>query len=173
MRWILIALFFLACDSGTHTKPQQSQAKQSQVKPSEPIFDVTLESKPIILLFHAQGCKPCKSLEANLQHPRLQSLLSLYALYSIDLYAKSPITAPFATPTSIKTLRENLAIYATPTLLIFNADHALSFRHSGVLNPSELDTLLTLIPSLPSELHSLESKQQWLASRLTHTKGTP
>lgn len=167
MRWglILLACFIIGCKDQASTQVESSTtlALDSSIVES---------SKPIVLMFYSTSCQPCKVLEQNLAHAKLQHLISSFALYPIDIYAKDPITLPFATPTSAKSLRQDLHIYATPTLMLFDKHHLVAFKHIGILSVDDLALLLTLIPTLPENLQTQESKQQWLSSHLTHARAS-
>lgn len=167
MRWglILLTCFIIGCKNQTSL-----QAESSTMLTLD--SSVVESSKPIVLMFYSDSCEPCKALKQNLAHAKLQHFLNSFAVYPIDIYAKDPITLPFAVPTSAKFLRQNLHIYATPTLMVFDKHHLVAFKHIGILSVDDLALLFTLIPTLPENLQTQESKQQWLSSHLAHARAS-
>lgn len=175
MRWlgiVLVLCFLASCDDHKGEKVDSTSLTSLSALESTRLDFDTKDSKPIALLFYSATCQPCKILQDNLSHKSLENLTSSYAIYPIDLYAKSPITAPFNTPIDIKSLRKILHIYATPTMVFFDTAHSVVFTHIGVLGVNDLALLFTLLPTLPSTLQTQESKQQWIASHLTQSRAS-
>lgn len=123
-------------------------------------------AKKLLLLFSSKSCKPCHTLESNLAQVA-PALESGFSFHSLDIYEKSPILLPLSpAPVSIKALRQELGVIATPTLVAFDDDLSPIFTHQGVLSARELAYLLELLQALPLDLPTKESKSQWIKSRL-------
>lgn len=139
---------------------QQSSTPESTNTPAY------TSAKKLLLLFGAKSCQPCRTLESNLAQiaPALESG---FALYKLDIYEKSPIMLPLSsTPVSIKALRHEFGVIATPTLVAFDDEFLPIFIYQGVLSVRELAYLLELLQALPPDLLTKDAKSQWVKSQL-------
>lgn len=182
MRWLFLMLLSCSLSGVANASSPESSAPESKSLESSALDSSALDSselesrsiaqaartKPVLLFFRSRGCRPCQILESTLSAPKLaRTLESSYDFYRIDIYGREPLSLPLSPePISVKDLRRDLGVFATPTLVFFDTHLEPVFTHQGTLKERELMRALELVRKIPAKLDSLESKSQWVKSQL-------
>ena len=104
--------------------------------------------KPLAVLFETPYCAPCDELHRDgFKRPQVKALLESFDVVRFALGASTPLTTPFARPTTARDWAAELGVTYTPAMIFFANDGREVFRIDAYLRPFHLASALEYVAS--------------------------
>lgn len=103
-------------------------------------------NRPLAVFFEQVDCAACDELHQDiLVRPESKTLLSNYDVVVLDMWAKTPVTAPAGRSTTVADWARELQVQYAPTLILFDAQGNEAFRTEAYLKAFHIQSALDYV----------------------------
>jgi thioredoxin-related protein len=111
-------------------------------------FERRSAERPLAIFFEQAECAACDELHLDiLKRPESRKLLADFDVALLDMWGKTPVTTPAGKATTAAAWAQELNVQYAPTLVLFDADGAETFRAEAYLKAFHVQSVLDYVAS--------------------------